>query len=170
VGDPALSGWPTLRETSYSPTSLALQAAPGQTSPDKTVNCHCTTASFTVLPEPTGYPAGRLRLRCGVPTYPGVSAFYDVSVPCGKASPTSAHSFAAGFLSLRQAAPTDPPSRDRPCLKLVVVVSRLRYLSSIWTLVLRQGTFTPLVHARAGRTQPWCSGLIELLIVLQEKL
>jgi hypothetical protein len=48
--------------------------------------------------------------------------------------------------------PSDPPSRERPCLKLVVVVSRLRYLSSIWTLVLRQGTFTPLVHARAGRT------------------
>jgi hypothetical protein len=25
-------------------------------------------------------------------------------------------------------------------------------------LVLRQGTFTPLVHARAGRTQPGWSG------------
>jgi hypothetical protein len=136
-----------------SPTPLALQAAPGQTSPDKTVNCRCTTASFTVLPEPTGYPAGRLRLHCVVPTYPGVPAFYDVSVPCGKASPTSAHSFAEGLGSQRQAAPTDNPSRERPCLKLVVVVSRLRYLSSIWTLVLRQGTFTPLVHARAGRTQ-----------------
>jgi hypothetical protein len=58
--------------------------------------------------------------------------------------------------------PSDPPSRERPCLKLVVVVSRLRYLSSIWTLVLRQGTFTPLVHARAGRTQPWCSGLTKI--------
>jgi hypothetical protein len=123
------------------------------------VNCRCTTASFTVLPEPTGYPSGSLRRRCGVPTYPGVPAFYDVSVPFGKSAPTSAHRFAAGFLSLRQAAPTDPPSRERPCLRLVVVVSRLRYLSSIWTLVLRQGTFTPLVHALAGRTQLGWSGL-----------
>ncbi|MGK7909564.1 MAG: hypothetical protein AB4040_20330, partial [Synechococcus sp.] len=39
-----------------------------------------------------------------------------------------------------------------PCLKLVVIVSRLLFLSSIWTLVLRQETFTPLVHAHAGRT------------------
>jgi hypothetical protein len=59
--------------------------------------------------------------------------------------------------------PSDPPSRERPCLKLVVVVSRLRYLSSIWTLVLRQGTFTPLVHARAGRTQPPRSGRAQIL-------
>ncbi|ASC70598.1 hypothetical protein XM38_015380 [Halomicronema hongdechloris C2206] len=49
--------------------------------------------------------------------------------------------------------PPDPPSRERPCLKLVVGVSRLQLVSSIWTLVLLQGTFTPLIHARAGRTQ-----------------
>jgi hypothetical protein len=47
--------------------------------------------------------------------------------------------------------PPDPPSRERLCLKLGVVVTRI--FSIIWTLVLLQGTFTPLVHAHAGRTQ-----------------
>lgn len=93
----------------------------GQISPDKTVNFPCTTASFTVCPKPSSYPAGSLHLRCVVPTRPRDSAFYDVSVPFGKSAPTSARSFAAGFLSLRQATPTDPSSRKRPCLKLVVV-------------------------------------------------
>ncbi len=48
--------------------------------------------------------------------------------------------------------PSDPPSRERPCFKLVVIVARTFELI-IWTLVLLQGTFTPLVHAHAGRTQ-----------------
>jgi hypothetical protein len=73
-------GLSTAFAVGLSPTPLALQAAPGQTSPDKAVSCRCTTASFTVLPEPTGYPSGSLRRRCVVPTYPGVPAFYDVSV------------------------------------------------------------------------------------------
>ena len=94
----------------------ALQAGPGQTSSNKPVNCRCTTASFTLRPEPTGSPSGSLRLSCVVPTYPRVPAFYDVSVPFGQSAPTSAQSFAAGFLSLRQAAPTDPPSQERTCL------------------------------------------------------
>ncbi|MCL6436760.1 MAG: hypothetical protein K6T90_21620, partial [Leptolyngbyaceae cyanobacterium HOT.MB2.61] len=43
------------------------------------------------------------------------------------------------------------PSRKQPCLKLVVIVTR-----NFWvhlTLVPPQGTFTPLDHAHAGRTQ-----------------
>ena len=53
--------------------------------------------------------------------------------------------------------PSDPSSRKRPCLKLGVVIARTFELI-IWMLVLLQGTFTPLVHAHAGRTQPQRSG------------
>jgi hypothetical protein len=45
----------------------------GQISPDKAVNCPCTTVPFTVFPEPVGFVlSGRLA--------PGISAFYDISV------------------------------------------------------------------------------------------
>jgi hypothetical protein len=47
--------------------------------------------------------------------------------------------------------PSDPFSRRRPCLKLVVSVSRV-YKLTIWTLVLLQRTCTSRVHAHAGRT------------------
>ncbi|MBD1845221.1 hypothetical protein H6F89_17790 [Cyanobacteria bacterium FACHB-63] len=57
--------------------------------------------------------------------------------------------------------PSAPSSRKCPCLKLGVVVTRLQELSSIWTLVLLQGTFTPLVHAHAGRTQSHCTGTFQ---------
>lgn len=50
--------------------------------------------------------------------------------------------------------PSDIPSRVCPCLRLEVVVSRICKLT-IWTLVLLQGTFTPLIHAHAGRTLRW---------------
>ncbi|MBD2054548.1 hypothetical protein H6F88_00610 [Oculatella sp. FACHB-28] len=48
--------------------------------------------------------------------------------------------------------PSDPPSQERPCFKLGVVIARICNLT-IWMLVLLQGTFTPLVHTHAGRTQ-----------------
>jgi hypothetical protein len=66
------------------------------------------------------------------------------------------------FLSVRSQVcrwlPPDPFSRRRLCLKLGVIVTltkgqKNRLFSSIWTLVLLQGTYTPLVHAHAGRTQ-----------------
>jgi hypothetical protein len=47
--------------------------------------------------------------------------------------------------------PLDPSSRRRPCLKLVVSVTRI-YKLIIWTLVLLQRTCTSSVHAHAGRT------------------
>ncbi|MBD2068101.1 hypothetical protein H6F93_11290 [Leptolyngbya sp. FACHB-671] len=56
--------------------------------------------------------------------------------------------------------PSDPPSQERPCFKLGVVIARICNLT-IWMLVLLQGTFTPLVHTHAGRTQGCWSGLSE---------
>jgi hypothetical protein len=64
--------------------------------------------------------------------------------------------------------PSDPSSRKRPCLKLVVVVTRL--FSSIWTLVLPQGTFTPLVHTHAGRTQGLAADARDTLMVTRKLL
>jgi hypothetical protein len=40
-------------------------------------------------------------------------------------------------------------------------------LSSIWTLVPPQRTFTPLVHAHAGRTQSRWSGELSFLALFQ---
>jgi len=36
-------------------TPIASRLHLGQISPDKNANCHCTTASFTVSPEPEGF-------------------------------------------------------------------------------------------------------------------
>ncbi len=78
------------------------------------------------------------RLRCVVPTRPRNSTFYDISVPFGKSAPTSARSFAAGFLSLWQAAPTEPSSRNRPCLQRVVVHLSAPMICEHW-----DGWFSP---------------------------
>ena len=56
--------------------------------------------------------------------------------------------------------PPDIPSRVCPCSWLVVIVARIVELI-IWTLVLLQGTYTPLIHARAGRTQSQCTGTVK---------
>ena len=88
----------------------------GQISPDKNVNCCYTTAAFTLSPEPEGFVvlcqlARRLSLVCHF---------------C-----SSARSFALRL-------PSDPASRRRPCLRLVLMLT----ISTInWILV--QGTFTP---------------------------
>ena len=123
-------GCSALFKAALSPTPLALQAAVGQTSPDKTVNCRCTTASFTVLLEPVGFVV--------------MCQLTQESRP--------SMTFLSVGSQLCRWLPSDPPSRERPCLKLVVIVTRIFELI-IWTLVLLQGTFTPLVHAHAGRTQ-----------------
>jgi hypothetical protein len=89
-----------------------------QTSPDKDVNFPCTTAAFTLPPEPVGFVvlcqlARRLSLVCGF---------------C-----PSARTFAIGL-------PSDPSSRRRPCLRLVLL---LVSIYDEYLLVLVQGTFTP---------------------------
>jgi len=71
-----------------------------QISPDKNVNFLCTNAAFTLSPEPVGFAmcgwlARRLSLICGF---------------C-----PSARTFAIGL-------PSDPSSRRRPCLRLVLLV------------------------------------------------
>ena len=89
-----------------------------QISPDKNVNFPCTTAAFTLPPEPAGFVvlcqlAQGLNLVCGF--YPSARTF---------------------VLRL----PSDPSSGRRPCLRLVLLVVSIydEYL-----LVLVQGTFTP---------------------------
>jgi hypothetical protein len=71
----------------------------GQVSPDKNVNCRYTTAAFTTSPESLG-------LRHVVLTCP------DDGLICCFCS--SAHSFALRL-------PSDPSSRRRPCLRLVLL-------------------------------------------------
>jgi len=87
-------------------------------SPDKDVNFPCTTAAFTLPPEPVGFVvlcplARRLSLICGFCSSPRTYA-------------------------LRL--PSDGESPSRPCLRLVLLVVSIydEYL-----LVLVQGTFTP---------------------------
>jgi hypothetical protein len=102
--------------------SLSISTLPSSRSPQiRTVNCLYTTAPFTVPPEPKGFVMVCI-------TYPG--GFSLLWRFC-----SSARRFAAGFRYY-------PSSRKRPCLKLVVIVTRICNLI-IWTLVLRQGTFTP---------------------------
>jgi hypothetical protein len=89
-----------------------------QISPDKNVNFPCTTAAFTLPPEPVGFVvlcqlARRLSFICGF---------------C-----SSSRTFAIGF-------PSDPSSRRHPCLWLVLLIVSI-YDEHL--LVLVQGTFTP---------------------------
>jgi hypothetical protein len=81
-----------------------------QTSPDKNVNCPCTTAAFTRLTDWRVYPASRTIGFCDVvPTHPEAKPSYAVSVR------------RLARLALRL--PSDPPSRIRPCLRLVLLVA-----------------------------------------------
>ena len=79
---------------------MSLLSRDAQTSPDKSVNCRYTTAAFTVSPESVG-------LRHVVLTCP------DDGLVCCFCS--SAHSFALRL-------PSDPSSRRRPCLRLVLLL------------------------------------------------
>ena len=71
-----------------------------QISPDKDVNFPCTTAAFTLPPEPVGFVV-LCQLAQGL------------SLVCGFCP--SARTFALRF-------PSDPSSRRRPCLRLVLLV------------------------------------------------
>ena len=88
-----------------------------QISPDRDVNFPCTTAAFTLPPEPVGFV-----VLCQLAQ--------ELSLVCGFCP--SARTFALRL-------PSDPSSRRRPCLRLVLVLPCLR--DSDWILV--QGTCTP---------------------------
>jgi hypothetical protein len=75
-----------------------------QISPDKNVNCPCTTAVFTLSPEPEGFV-----MSCQLAPETGPS--YTVSVR-RSARP------AIGL-------PSDHSSRNRPCRRLVLLVASL---------------------------------------------
>ena len=89
-----------------------------QISPDKDMNFHSTTASFTVSTEP------RALLSCA--NLPADSAFYDVSVPFGKLRAGSGLLFCYRL-------PSHDTSRDRSCLSLVITVTLiiLKYTGSL---------------------------------------
>jgi hypothetical protein len=86
-------------------TPIALRTATRQTSPDKRVNCLCTTASFTVFPEPEGFVV-LCQLAPGL-SQPSMTFLFVGSQIC-------------------RWLPSDPSSRKCPCLKLGVIVTRLQ--------------------------------------------
>src|SRR3990167_5588912 len=94
----------------------------GQISPNKFMISRCTTAAFTLSRVPLGFV-----VMCQLA--PGLSLL------CSFCS--SARTFALGL-------PSDHSSRNRPCLRLVVMFP---------FQVLPQGTLTPSDHAHVGRTQ-----------------
>ena len=90
-------------EMGLSPTPLVLLSAAAQTSQDKTVNCLCTTAPFTLFLGPLGFVGGcQLTQESG----PSMTFLFVGSQIC-------------------RWLPSDLPSRESPCRKLVVLVSRL---------------------------------------------
>ncbi len=79
-----------------------------QTSPDKNMNCQCTTAAFTVSLKPEGFVI--------------IGSLAHETRPCmrfmGDAQSPSARTFAVRL-------PPHNPSRDCTCLKLVVIIGWL---------------------------------------------
>jgi len=108
----------------------------GQVSPDKNVNCRYTTAAFTMSPESVG-------LRHVVLTCP------DDGLVCCFCS--SAHSFALRL-------PSDPSSRRRPCLRLVLDVPCLTTVTGFLYRGLSPHKFTPMtgVHKASDHDRPNC--------------
>ena len=89
-----------------------------QISPDKNVNFPCTTAAFTLSHEPSGFIV-LCQLAQGL------------SLVCGFCS--SARTFALRL-------PSDPSSRRRPCLRLVLLVVFI----TMNTIGSRTGDFHPI--------------------------
>ena len=89
-----------------------------QISPDKNVNFPCTTAAFTLLLEPVGFV-----VLCQLAQ--------ELSLVCGFCP--SARTFALRL-------PSDPSSRRRPCLWLVLLVVFI----SMNTIGSRTGDFHPI--------------------------
>ena len=90
-----------------------------QISPDKNVNFPCTTAAFTLSPEPSGFV-----VLCQLAQ--GLSLVYGFCL--------SARTFALRL-------PPDGRSPFRPCLRLALLIVSIYYDEHL--LVLVQGTFTP---------------------------
>jgi hypothetical protein len=89
-----------------------------QISPDKNVNFPCTTAAFTLPPEPAGFV-----VLCQLAQ--------ELSLVCGFCS--SARTFALQL-------PSDGRSPFRPCLRLVLLVVSI----SLNTIGSRTGDFHPI--------------------------
>jgi hypothetical protein len=89
-----------------------------QISPDKDVNFPCTNAAFTLSPEPVGFVV-LCQLAQGL------------SLVCGFCP--SARTFALRL-------PSDPSSRRRPCLRLVLLIVSI----SLNTIGSRTGDFHPI--------------------------
>ena len=94
------AGFLVIRVNPFRTSLMSLLPHGKQISPDKNVNFPCTNAAFTLPPEPVGFVvlcqlARRLSLICGF---------------C-----SSSRTFAIGL-------PSDPSSRRRPCLRLVLLV------------------------------------------------
>jgi hypothetical protein len=89
-----------------------------QISPDKNVNFPCTNAAFTLPPEPVGFV-----VLCQLAQ--------ELSLLCGFCS--SSRTFAIRL-------PSDPSSRRRPCLRLVLLVVFI----NMNTIGSRTGDFHPI--------------------------
>jgi hypothetical protein len=97
---------------------MHLLSRDAQSSPDKNVNFPCTTVAFTLPHEPVGFVV-LCQLAQGL------------SLLCGFCS--SARTYAIGL-------PSDPSSRRRPCLRLVLLLVSI----SMNTIGSRTGDFHPI--------------------------
>jgi len=112
------AGFLVIRVNPFRNPLMSLLPPDNQISPDKNVNFPCTTAAFTLPPEPVGFV-----VLCQLAQ--------ELSLVCGFCP--SARTFALRL-------PSDPSLRRRPCLRLVLLVVSI-YDEHL--LVLVQGTFTP---------------------------
>ena len=105
-----------------------------QISPDKNVNFPCTNAAFTLPPEPVGFVvlcqlAQRLSLICGF---------------C-----SSSRTFAIRL-------PSDPSSRSRPCLRLVLLLVSITMNTFRFSYRgLSPHKFTPMPGVHHAFNQTW---------------
>jgi hypothetical protein len=115
------------------PSRILLMSLPPhgkQISPDKNVNFPCTTAAFTLPPEPAGFV-----VLCQLAQ--------ELSLVCGFCP--SARTFALRL-------PSDGRSPFRPCLRLVLLVVSI----SINTIGSRTGDFHPISsHPCRAYTRRW---------------
>jgi hypothetical protein len=113
-------------ELALSSTPLGTRTASETVSPDKVMNFLCTTSPFTV-------PTSDHRTSLSLASSPPGSAFYAVSV--------------RRLADLLQAS-----FRPRLTTRPLPFASSCRLIKNL-TVILLQGTFTPSVHAHAGRTK-----------------
>src|SRR4030043_2003080 len=121
------AGFLVIRVNPFRTSLMSLLPHGKQISPDKNVNFPCTTAAFTLPPEPAGFVV-LCQLAQGL------------SLVCGFCP--SARTFALRL-------PSDPSSRRRPCLRLVLWV----VLIFINTIGSRTGDFHP-ISSRPCRADP----------------